>query len=85
MGGRALSRACVQLGRPRHIRLVRGSVTTHLQRGPRSGLVQPEEAACTHTARVSTPVSARGRGERVRGTARERADACGALAHAPLG
>ena len=78
-GRRALSRACVQFVRPR---LVRGASLPHLQRGPCGGLVQPEEAACTHTARVSTPVSARGRGERVRGTARQRAVACGALAHA---
>ena len=78
---RLAARARAQLGRPRHKRLVRGSVTTHLQRGPRSGLVQPEEAACTHAARLSTPVSARGRGERVRGTTRERVVACGASAH----
>ena len=79
-GGRCRVRA--QLGRPRHARLVRGASQPHLQRGPRGGLVQPEEAACTHAARVSTPVSARGRGERVGGTARERAVACGASAHA---
>ena len=77
-----LHRTVHQLGRPRHARLVRGASQPHLQRGPRGGLVQPEEAACTHAARVSTPVSARGRGERVRGTARQRAVACGALAHA---
>ena len=35
---------------------------------------------CT-AARLSTPVRARGRGERVRGTARQRAVACGASAH----
>ena len=36
-------------------------------------------------AGLRAPVSAHGRGERVRGTARERAVVCGALAHAPLG
>ena len=79
-GRRARSRACVQLGRPR---LVRGASQPHLQRGPHGGLVHNQRSSCPQctAARLSTPVSARGRGERVRGTARERAVACGASAH----
>ena len=58
-GRRALSRARAQLGRPRHTQLVRGASQPHLQRGPRGGLVQPEEAACTLRPDVAVPASLR--------------------------
>ena len=48
-GGRgALSRACVQVGRPRHARLVRGASQPHLQRGPRGGLVHNQQLLSMH-------------------------------------
>ena len=82
----ALSRAGVQLGRPRHARLVRGASQPHLQRGPRSGLVQNQQSSLPpRRERLRAPVRACGRGERVGGTARKRVVARGASAHAPLG
>ena len=44
-------------------------VATHLQHGPRSGTPLTRGTACTRVVRVSTPVRARGRSERGRGTA----------------